>query len=95
MFAFGTVVAAGVPILTEGASMLATLAILYFVAGNYDMSIFVLTLSTMLGLGLGIDYALFFVSRFREELESYPTREAAPRTVLPREGPSSFLARRF
>ena len=81
VFAFGTVVAAGVPILTGGASMLATLAILYFVAGNYDMSIFVLTLSTMLGLGLGIDYALFFLSRFREELESYPTREAVPRTV--------------
>jgi RND superfamily putative drug exporter len=35
----------------------------------------------MLGLGLGIDYALFFVSRFREELESYSTAEAVPRTV--------------
>jgi RND superfamily putative drug exporter len=81
VFAFGTVVAAGLPILTGGASMLVTLATLYFVAGNYDMSIFVLTLSTMLGLGLGIDYALFFVSRFREELENHPTREAVPRTV--------------
>jgi RND superfamily putative drug exporter len=45
------------------------------------MSVFVLTLSTMLGLGLGIDYALFFVSRFREELEDYSTAEAIPRTV--------------
>ena len=45
------------------------------------MSVFTLTLSTMLGLGLGIDYALFFVSRFREELEDYPTAEAVPRTV--------------
>ena len=81
VLAFGTVVAAGVPILIGGVSVLTTLAALYFVAGSYDMSVFVLTLSTMLGLGLGIDYALFFVSRFREELESYPVSEAVPRAV--------------
>jgi RND superfamily putative drug exporter len=45
------------------------------------MSVFVLTISTMLGLGLGIDYALFAVSRFREELEDYSVSEAVPRTV--------------
>src|ERR687893_1531526 len=81
LLAFGTVVAAGVPVLIGGVSVLTTLAALYFVAGSYDMSVFVLTLSTMLGLGLGIDYALFFVSRFREELESYPVSEALPRMV--------------
>src|SRR5918997_1416965 len=81
VLAFGTLVAAGVPVLIGGVSVLTTLAALYFVAGSYDMSVFVLTLSTMLGLGLGIDYALFFVSRFREELESYPTSEAVPRAV--------------
>jgi putative drug exporter of the RND superfamily len=81
IFAFGTLVAAGVPILIGGASVLTALATLYFVTGFYDMSVFTLTLSTMLGLGLGIDYALFFVSRFREELEAYPTAEAVPRTV--------------
>ena len=81
VLAFGTLVAAGVPVLIGGVSVLTTLAALYFVAGSYDMSVFVLTLSTMLGLGLGIDYALFFVSRFREELESYPASEAVPRAV--------------
>ncbi len=81
VLAFGTVVAAGVPVLIGGVSVLTTLAALYFVAGTYDMSVFVLTLATMLGLGLGIDYALFFVSRFREELESYPVSEAVPRAV--------------
>src|SRR5829696_9230386 len=79
--AFGTLVAAGVPVLIGGVSVLTTLAALYFVAGFYDMSVFVLTLSTMLGLGLGIDYALFFVSRFREELEIFPVSEAVPRAV--------------
>ena len=81
IFAFGTLVAAGVPVIIGGASVLTSLAIVYFVAGAYDMSVFVLTLSTMLGLGLGIDYALFAVSRFREELEDYPTGEAVARTV--------------
>ncbi|MCA1687844.1 MAG: MMPL family transporter, partial [Actinobacteria bacterium] len=81
VIAFGTVVAAGVPAIIGGVSVLTTLAALYFVAGSYDMSVFVLTLSTMLGLGLGIDYALFFVSRFREELESYPVSEVVPRAV--------------
>ena len=79
--AFGTLVAAGVPVLIGGASVLTALAVIYFISGSYDMSVFTLTLSTMLGLGLGIDYALFFVSRFREELESFPTSEAVPRTV--------------
>jgi RND superfamily putative drug exporter len=81
VFAFGTLVAAGVPVLIGGASVLTSLATLYFIAGFYDMSVFTLTLSTMLGLGLGIDYALFFVSRFREELEDFPASEAVPRTV--------------
>ena len=81
VLAFGTVVAAGIPALIGGVSVLTTLAVLYFVSGSYDMSVFVLTLSTMLGLGLGIDYALFFVSRFREELENYPVSEAVSRTV--------------
>ena len=81
LLAFGTVVAAGVPVLIGGVSVLTTLAVLYFVSGTYDLSVFVLTLSTMLGLGLGIDYALFFVSRFREELENYPVSEAVSRTV--------------
>jgi RND superfamily putative drug exporter len=81
ILAFGTLVAAGVPVLIGGASVVTALAALYFISGIYDMSVFTLTLSTMLGLGLGIDYALFFVSRFREELETYPTVEAVPRTV--------------
>jgi len=79
--AFGTLVAAAIPVVIGGVSVLVALATLYFVAGAYDMSVFVLTISTMLGLGLGIDYALFAVSRFREELEDYPVSEAVPRMV--------------
>lgn len=81
VIAFGTLVAAGIPVLIGGASVLTALAALYFLAGIYDMSVFVLSIATMLGLGLGIDYALFAVSRFREELEDYPVPEAVSRTV--------------
>jgi RND superfamily putative drug exporter len=81
VIAFGSLVAAGVPVLIGGASVALTLTSLYFLAGVYDMSVFVLTISTMLGLGLGIDYALFAVSRFREELEDHLVSEAIPRMV--------------
>ena len=74
-------VAAGIPVLIGGVSVLTALAALYFLAGVYDMSVFVLSIATMLGLGLGIDYALFAVSRFREELENYPVAESVSRTV--------------
>ena len=81
VIAFGTLVAAGIPVLIGGVSVLTALASLYFLAGVYDMSVFVLSIATMLGLGLGIDYALFAVSRFREELENYPVAESVSRTV--------------
>jgi len=81
VIAFGSLVAAGVPVLVGGASVVTTLAALYFLSGTYDMSIFSLSIATMLGLGLGIDYALFAVSRFREELDEYETAEAVRRTV--------------
>ena len=81
IIAFGTLVAAGIPVLIGGVSVLTALAALYFLSGIYDMSVFVLSIATMLGLGLGIDYALFAVSRFREELENYSVSESVQRTV--------------
>ncbi|MGB3682032.1 MAG: MMPL family transporter [Rubrobacteraceae bacterium] len=81
VIAFGTLVAAGIPVLIGGVSVLTALAALYFISGIYDMSVFVLSIATMLGLGLGIDYALFAVSRFREELESYSVSESVQNTV--------------
>ncbi|MCL6439153.1 MAG: MMPL family transporter [Rubrobacteraceae bacterium] len=81
LIAFGTVVAAGVPVAVGGVSVLISLAVLYFVSYAYGLSVFVLSITTMLGLGLGIDYALFAVSRFREELEVRPVGEAVEVTV--------------
>ncbi len=68
LLVFGSVVAAGVPIVVGGSAVLIALAGLFFVAQATPLSIFVLNLATLLGLGLGVDYALLLTSRFREEL---------------------------
>ena len=68
LFVFGSLVAAGVPIIVGGSAVVIALGALYFVAQQTPLSIFVLNLATLLGLGLGVDYALLLTSRFREEL---------------------------
>jgi uncharacterized membrane protein YdfJ with MMPL/SSD domain len=65
---FGSVVAAGLPLAVGGGAVVVSLAIIWAVASVTQMSIFVLNLATLLGLGLGVDYSLLMTSRFREEL---------------------------
>lgn len=65
---FGSLVAAGVPLVVGGASVLVALAAIFVIASLTPMSIFVLNLATLLGLGLGVDYSLLMTSRFREEM---------------------------
>ena len=64
---FGSIVAGAVPGLVGGTAVAVTLAIMVLLSQVFELSIFSLNLATMLGLGLGIDYSLFVVSRFREE----------------------------
>ena len=68
IFVFASLIAAGLPLLVAGLAIPTTLALIYIVAQQVEMSIFVLNIATMLGLALAIDYSLFIVSRFREEL---------------------------
>jgi RND superfamily putative drug exporter len=70
LLVFGSVVAAGVPIVVGGTAVVIALGGLFFVANATPLSIFVLNLATLLGLGLGVDYALLLTSRFREELRA-------------------------
>jgi RND superfamily putative drug exporter len=65
---FGSLIAAGVPLVVGGAAVIVALAAIFIVASVLPMSIFVLNLATLLGLGLGVDYSLLMTSRFREEL---------------------------
>jgi RND superfamily putative drug exporter len=68
LFVFGAAVAAGLPMIVAFGSITGSFFVLYILTQFTDVSIFALNLITGLGLGLGIDYALLIVNRFREEL---------------------------
>jgi putative drug exporter of the RND superfamily len=68
LLVFRSVIAAGLPAAVGGCSVVVSLALLYLLARATPVSIFALNITTLFGLGLGVDYSLFMVSRFREEL---------------------------
>jgi RND superfamily putative drug exporter len=70
VFAFGSLVAANLPLLIGAATVFGTFAALSGIASATDVSIYSINLTTALSLGLAVDYALLMVSRFREELSS-------------------------
>jgi RND superfamily putative drug exporter len=75
--AFGAVVAALLPIIVAGTAIVIAFGGAMIVAGHMPLSILLQNIVTMLGLGLGIDYALLMVSRFREELAAGRTAQTA------------------
>ena len=79
---FGSVVAGLLPLAVGGVAILGTFLVLWALNQFTPVSIFALNLTTALGLGLGIDYSLFMVSRFREEMRNgLAPRDAVVRTV--------------
>jgi RND superfamily putative drug exporter len=92
---FGSLVAAAMPALVGALAVVGSLAVVRVITGFTEVSIFSVNVITLLGMGLAIDYALFMISRFREELAKYPlddpdasakaivsTMNTAGRTVL-------------
>ena len=79
---FGALVAAFVPVAVGFIAIFVATGIESMLAGLMPMSIFVLNITTMVGLGVGIDYSLLVVTRFREEMASGADRlVAAERTI--------------
>ncbi len=78
---FGSLVASGVPLMIGGVAVATTLALLYIIGRLTEMSTFALNVTTMIGLGIGIDYALLMVSRFREEIRRHTVEDAVAVTV--------------
>jgi len=82
LFVFGSLIAAGLPLLIGGLSIIGSFFFIWLTAQFTDTSIFALNLITGLGLGLGIDYALLMVNRFREErARDVAVRQAVINTV--------------
>jgi uncharacterized membrane protein YdfJ with MMPL/SSD domain len=72
VFVFGGLVAAALPLVIGGVAIVGALGILRLFTEFTDISVFAMNVVTLLGLGLAIDYGLFIVSRFREELIARP-----------------------
>jgi RND superfamily putative drug exporter len=70
VLAFGSLVAAGLPIVTAVFGLGAGLALVTFTASFFSVATFAPTLAAMIGLGVGIDYALFIVNRFRQAVQA-------------------------
>lgn len=68
LIVFGSVVAASMPLLVGILSIMGSLGILSLIATVAQVNVFAQSVVTLLGLGLAIDYGLFLVSRFREEM---------------------------
>ena len=82
IFIFRSVIAASLPLVIGLLSIMGTFLALFLIGSVTDVSIYAINLTTALGLGLGIDFSLFMVSRFREELDKELTVEdAVVRTV--------------
>lgn len=78
LIAFGAVIAALLPLLSAGLAITLALGAAVLISGLWPLSILLQNVVTMLGLGLGIDYALLVVGRFREALDAgLTTSEAA------------------
>ncbi|HEY5050210.1 MAG TPA: MMPL family transporter [Acidothermaceae bacterium] len=74
---FGSLVSAGLPLAVGILAIVGASAVLRLLTTFVSVSVFALNLVTVLGLGLAVDYALFVVSRFREELDRQPTVQRA------------------
>ncbi len=90
LLVFRSPIAAGVPLAFGALAVLSSRGLLAILTNFFDVSALALTVCSMLGLALGVDYALLMVSRYREELAegadpitaAWTTRRTAARTVV-------------
>ena len=82
MIIFGGLVAASLPVVVGGLAIMGALGVLHGIANFTEVNSFAVNVASLLGLGMAIDYGLFMVGRFREELaQGRTTEQAVGRTV--------------
>ncbi|HEY6892281.1 MAG TPA: MMPL family transporter [Solirubrobacter sp.] len=79
---FGSLAAAALPLALGVVSVMLTGAVVYFLSRSTEMSIFVTNMASMLGIGVAVDYSLFILARYREELKAGLSHAAARETAM-------------
>ena len=92
LLVFRSPIAAAIPLAFGAITVIASRGILYFFTSWFDIDAFALTVCSMMGLALGVDYALLMVSRFREELAEGAEPVAAARTTRSHAGRTVMFA---
>jgi RND superfamily putative drug exporter len=92
LFVFGTLVASAMPVICGGMAVTVTLGMLYLLGHWFDVSVYAMNVASLLGLAVGIDYALFIVARFREELAAGATVANAVQSTVAHAGRSVFYS---
>ncbi|MGM0876993.1 MAG: MMPL family transporter [Bacillota bacterium] len=92
LLVFRSLVAAVTPLIVAVASVITTLGIMTVIAQQTELSIFVTNAATMLGLGVGIDYSLFMVNRFREEMSKHGDKKKALSITMKTSGDAVFFS---
>ncbi len=83
---FGAVVAMLVPAALGALSVLITFALVYLVASHTEVSVYATTMVTMIGIGVAVDYSMFILARFREELLAGAPTDRAVATAMATSG---------
>jgi len=89
---FGSVVAASLPIILGGIGAIFILTILFYIAHVFDLSVFTINIALLLGLCLSLDYSLFIISRFRDELQKSQPVDEAVAIMLSTAGKAIFFS---
>ena len=92
LVAFGSAVAAGIPLLLAVAGIAVGFASLHLLGVSMPLSVWSMNFSMMIGLAVGIDYSLFIVSRYREEREDGHEAVDAVANTLSTAGKAVFLS---
>ncbi len=92
LFVFGALIASATPLIVGVSAIIGALAIIYLISLATGVSIFALNLITGMGLGLGIDYALLMVNRFREEIHHGADVESAIVNTVKTAGKTVFYS---
>ncbi|WP_019217860.1 MMPL family transporter [Legionella tunisiensis] len=91
LFVFGSLTAALLPILLGGGCALLILTSLYILGESWTLSVYTLNIALLLGLCLSLDYSLFIINRFREELHNGVDIEEAIAITAETAGKAIFL----